>query len=61
MPESASSSDISSHPELIQVVIENSPEADECVLFLENATDDELQTKWILAREGSYIHPKDAQ
>ncbi|WP_152424863.1 DUF7511 domain-containing protein [Natronococcus jeotgali] len=60
-PESDTSNDISSQSELIQVLIENSREADECILFPENATDDELHTMWVLAEEGSYIHPKDAQ
>ncbi|MDG5821599.1 hypothetical protein [Natronococcus sp. A-GB7] len=55
------SNDISSRFELLQVLIENSQEADECVLFPENATDEELQTMWVRAEEGSYIHPKDAQ
>jgi hypothetical protein len=60
-PENNISNDISSQSELLQVLIENSREADECVLFPENATDDELQTMWVLAEEGSYIHPKDVQ
>jgi hypothetical protein len=52
---------ISNQSKLIQVLIENSREADECVLFPEDATDDDLQTMWVLAKEGSYIHPKDVQ
>jgi hypothetical protein len=60
-PENDTSDDISCQSELLQVLIENSREADECILFPEKATDDELQTMWVLAEEGSYIHPKDAQ
>ncbi|WP_152424862.1 DUF7511 domain-containing protein [Natronococcus jeotgali] len=60
-PGNDTSNDISSQFELIQVLIENSQEADKCILFPENATDDELQTMWVLAKEDSYIHPKDAQ
>ncbi|WP_455196261.1 DUF7511 domain-containing protein [Halovalidus salilacus] len=43
------------------VLVENSGEADECIFFPEDAADNELQTKWILAKEGSYTHPRDAQ
>lgn len=60
-PGTATSKVISSYPELNQVVIENSRTEDECILFPAKATDDELQTKWLLAKEGSYLHPKDAQ
>jgi hypothetical protein len=55
------SEDVSSQSDLFQVIIENSREADECISFLESATDGELQTMWVLAKKGSYIHPKDAQ
>lgn len=61
LPEKDSPDHISGHSELNQVVIENSREPDECILFPETATDDELQTTWILAKEGSYLHPKDVK
>jgi hypothetical protein len=60
-PKNGTVSDLSNNPALNQVVVKNSREANECILFPENVPDNELQTKWILAREGSYINPKDAQ
>lgn len=60
-PKNGTARDPLSNPGLNQVVVKNSREANECILFPENVPDEELQTKWILAREGSYINPKDAQ
>ena len=52
---------ISDQSELIHVLVENLREADECVFFPEDATEEELQRKWIRAKEGSYVHPEDVQ
>jgi|GEM_PF-1749442 hypothetical protein len=60
-PKNDTASDLSNNIGLNQVIVKNSRKANECILFPKNVPDDELQTKWILAREGSYINPKDAQ
>ncbi|WP_226042432.1 hypothetical protein [Natrinema sp. DC36] len=60
-PKNDTASGLSNSSRLNQVVVENSQEANECILFPEDVPDDELHTKWILAREGSYLHLKDVQ
>ncbi|WP_449271947.1 DUF7511 domain-containing protein [Haloterrigena gelatinilytica] len=52
---------ISDRSELVHVVVENLRKADECILFPGDATEDELQGKWIRAKEGAYVHSEDAQ
>jgi len=57
-PKNDTASDLSNNIGLNQVIVKNSRKANECILFPKNVPDDELQTKWILAREGSYINQK---
>ena len=44
----------SGRSELSAVVIDNPNSANECVLYPSDATDEELETMWILAEEGDY-------
>ena len=52
---------VSGRSELSAVVIDNPSSANECVLYPSNATDKELETMWILAKEGDYIPLEDSQ
>ncbi|RQG93090.1 hypothetical protein EA462_02485 [Natrarchaeobius halalkaliphilus] len=43
------------------VVIENPYSANECVLYPSNATDEKLETMWVLAKDGDYTCLEDMQ
>ncbi|WP_449289384.1 DUF7511 domain-containing protein [Natrinema versiforme] len=47
--------------ELNAVVIGNPSSVDECLFYPSVATDEELETMWILAKEGDYTPLKDSQ
>ena len=47
--------------ELDAVVIDNPSSANECVLYPSDATNDELETMWILATKGDYTPLTDSQ
>ena len=47
--------------ELDAVIIDHPHSANECVLYPSDATDDELETMWILATEGDYTSLVDSQ
>ncbi|WP_425607428.1 DUF7511 domain-containing protein [Halomontanus rarus] len=51
----------SGRSELNTVIIDNPNSANECVLYPLDATDEELETMWIFAKEGDYIHLEDSQ
>jgi len=61
LPGNATPSDISSQIELIYVLVETQQRVDECVLFPQDATEDELHEMWIRAKQDSYVHPHDAR
>ena len=52
---------VSGRSELSAVIIDNPSSANECVLYPSDATDEELETMWILAEEGDYTHLEDSQ
>ncbi|WP_449289383.1 DUF7511 domain-containing protein [Natrinema versiforme] len=47
--------------ELNAVVIDNPSSVDECILYPSVATEKELETMWILAKEGDYTPLKDSR
>ena len=44
----------SGQAELSVVVIDNPHSANECILYPSDATDEELETMWVRAKEGDY-------
>lgn len=57
----SSSEEASGRSRVSTVVIENSNSPDECVLYPSDATDEELETVWIVAEEGNYVRLADRQ
>jgi|AntDeeMetagen285_2_1112576.scaffolds.fasta_scaffold18031_2 hypothetical protein len=52
---------VAGRSELGAVVIDNPRSANECVLYPLDATDEELETMWILAEDGDYTLLEDIQ
>ncbi|WP_425494334.1 DUF7511 domain-containing protein [Natronoglomus mannanivorans] len=55
------SQEVFGRSELDAVVIDNPNSVTECVLYPSNATNEELETMWILAKEGDYTHLADSR
>ena len=45
---------VSDRGELSAIIIDNLSSTNECILYPSDATDEELETMWILAEEGDY-------
>lgn len=53
--------DLPVRSELFGIVIDNGLALNECILYPPNATDEELETRWIQAMEGNYVRLDDVR